>query len=201
MDRAALLDRLDAALPQTQCRRCGYADCRAYAEAIADGEAINRCPPGGAEGVRRLAAISGRPPLALDADCGSEAPRRVARVDEAACIGCTLCMQACPVDAIAGAPRRMHSVVADWCTGCELCLPPCPTDCIAMLALPALGPATGWQAWSAEQADAARQRYRARRQRLEAAGAAPTASPTPPDPQRIRAALERARQRQSARPA
>ena len=199
MSPDALLERLDAALPQTQCRRCGYADCRAYAQAMVDGEAINRCPPGGAEGVLRLAAITGRAPLALDPGCGDEAPRRIARVDESACIGCTLCIQACPVDAIAGAPRRMHSVVADWCTGCELCLAACPTDCIAMHAPASLAHATGWQAWSASQAEAARGRYLARRQRLAAAVAVPAAAPAP-DPQRIRAALERARQRQSARP-
>ena len=130
----AYVERIDAALPQTQCQRCGYPACRPYAEAIARGEApINRCPPGGAEGVRVLARITGRPLLPLDPACGTETPPRVAVIDEDACIGCTKCIQACPVDAIVGATKLMHSVIADRCTGCELCLPPCPVDCIAMV--------------------------------------------------------------------
>jgi len=130
----ALIDRIDAALPQTQCTRCGYPACRPYAEAVARGEAsINRCPPGGAEGVRALARITDRPVLPLDPACGIEAPPSVAVIDEAACIGCTKCIQACPVDAIVGASKLMHTVVADLCTGCELCVPPCPVDCIAMV--------------------------------------------------------------------
>ena len=133
----ALVDRIDAALPQTQCTRCGYPACRPYAEAIARGEAaINRCPPGGAEGVRTLARITGRPVLPLDPDCGPETPPRVAVIDEDACIGCTKCIQACPVDAIVGASKLMHTVIADLCTGCELCIPPCPVDCIAMVQVP-----------------------------------------------------------------
>jgi electron transport complex protein RnfB len=130
----AVVDRIDAALPQTQCTRCGYPACRPYAEAIARGEAaINRCPPGGAEGVRALARITGRPVLPLDPACGIEAPPSVAVIDEAVCIGCTKCIQACPVDAIVGASKLMHTVVAGLCTGCELCIPPCPVDCIAMV--------------------------------------------------------------------
>ncbi len=130
----ALATRIDAALPQTQCRRCGYEGCRPYAEAIARGEVgINRCPPGGAEGVRTLARITGRPVVPLDPECGEEAPPRVAFIDEDVCIGCTKCIQACPVDAIVGANKLMHTVVADLCTGCELCVAPCPVDCIAML--------------------------------------------------------------------
>lgn len=182
MSGSALLESIDAALPQTQCRRCGYDDCRAYAQAVARGEAINRCPPGGAEGVQRLARITGRAELAIDPQCGVESPRRVASIDEAACIGCTLCIQACPVDAIAGAPKRMHSVLADWCTGCELCLAPCPTDCIRMLALPGLEQATGWQAWSDEQAARARHRYLQRARRL---------SELPHQPAAARAVAER----------
>ena len=123
-----------ALLPQTQCRRCGYDDCRGYAEAIAnEGVAVNRCPPGGAEGVDRLARLTGKPALPLDPTCGAEAPRALARVDETWCIGCTKCIQACPVDAIVGGPKSMHTVIAEHCTGCELCLPPCPVDCIDLV--------------------------------------------------------------------
>jgi len=130
----ALIDRIDATLPQTQCTRCGYPACRPYAEAVARGEAaINRCSPGGEEGVRALARITGQPVLPLDPACGTETPPRVAVIDEDVCIGCTKCIQACPVDAIVGASKLMHTVIADWCTGCELCIPPCPVDCIAMV--------------------------------------------------------------------
>jgi electron transport complex protein RnfB len=163
-----LADRLDAALPQTQCTRCGYPDCRAYAEAIAnEGAAINRCPPGGAEGVVRLAAIVGRPPLALDPACGVEGPRKTVYIDEAWCIGCTLCIKACPVDCIIGAPKRMHTVIEADCTGCELCLPACPVDCIVVE--DATPGASGWAAWSAEQAETARMQYAARNARRERA--------------------------------
>jgi Na+-translocating ferredoxin:NAD+ oxidoreductase subunit B len=162
---AGLADRIDAALPQTQCTRCGYPDCRRYAEAIAAGEAaINRCPPGGAEGIARLAAVTGLSPLPLDPACGIEAPRGLALIDEAWCIGCTLCIEACPVDCIVGAPKRMHTVIEAQCTGCELCVPVCPVDCIEMR--PASGVRTGWAAWRAAQAEAARDRYRFRAQRL-----------------------------------
>lgn len=134
--QAALVARIDAALPQTQCGRCGYAGCRPYAEAIARGEAtINRCPPGGMEGVHALARITGQPVLPLDPACGAETPAQVALIDEAACIGCTKCIQACPVDAIVGASKLMHTVIADLCTGCALCVAPCPVDCIAMVPL------------------------------------------------------------------
>ena len=157
----ALVERLDAALPQTQCTRCGYPDCRRYAEAMASGEApINRCPPGGAEGIARLAAITGQPPQPLDTGCGTEGPRLLAVIDEAWCIGCTLCIEACPVDCIVGAHKRMHTVIDADCTGCELCVPACPVDCIALV--PVTGERTGWQAWSAEQAERARDQYRAR---------------------------------------
>ena len=163
---AALVDQIDAALPQTQCTRCGYPDCRRYAEAIAAGEAdINRCPPGGDEGVRRLSVLSGRPYRTLDPAHGSEVPRRLALIDEAWCIGCTLCIKACPVDCIVGAPRRMHTVIESQCTGCELCLPACPVDCIQMV--PTGSPATGWDAWSPEQARSSRRLYRAREARRE----------------------------------
>jgi Na+-translocating ferredoxin:NAD+ oxidoreductase subunit B len=157
----SLADRLDAALPQTQCTRCGYPDCRRYAEAIAAGEArINRCPPGGAEGVARLAAISGQPAEALDPACGSEGPLRLALIDEAWCIGCTLCIKACPVDCIVGAPKLMHTVIPDLCTGCELCIPVCPVDCISMEPPHgSMDAPTGWAAWSDTQAATARERY------------------------------------------
>ena len=155
---ASLAERLDAALPQTQCTRCGYPDCRAYAQAMAAGEAaINRCPPGGAEGVQRLATITGLPVLPLDAQQGVEGPRALAVIDEAWCIGCTLCIKACPVDCIVGAPKLMHTVIDNLCTGCELCVPVCPVDCIAML--PVTPGRSGWSAWSAAQADEARGRY------------------------------------------
>jgi Na+-translocating ferredoxin:NAD+ oxidoreductase subunit B len=161
-----LADRIDAALPQTQCTRCGYPDCRGYAEAIAGGEAhINRCPPGGAEGIVRLAEITRRPVLPLDATRGHEGPRALAVIDEAWCIGCTLCIKACPVDCIVGASKLMHTVIEAQCTGCELCIPVCPVDCIAMV--PVTGDLTGWQAWSVPQAEEARERYAFHQQRVE----------------------------------
>ncbi|KGH17074.1 electron transport complex subunit RsxB [Comamonas thiooxydans] len=160
----ALAANIDAALPQTQCTRCGYPDCASYAEAIASGEAaINQCPPGGQEGVRRLATITGRPELPLNTENGLEAPRTLAVIDEAWCIGCTLCIKACPTDAILGANKRMHTVIAEHCTGCELCIPVCPVDCIELIN--ASGEATGWSAWSAAQAEHARRRYGVHRQR------------------------------------
>ncbi|MCC9596029.1 MULTISPECIES: electron transport complex subunit RsxB [unclassified Rubrivivax] len=163
---AALADRLDAALPQTQCTRCGYADCRTYAEALAAGSAtLDRCPPGGAEGVARLAALLGVEARPLDPTHGAEGPRGLAVVDESWCIGCTLCLKACPVDCIVGANKRMHTVIDALCTGCGLCLPACPVDCITMVE--ATPGASGWGAWSAAQADEARSRYTARRTRLE----------------------------------
>ncbi len=155
---AALADRLDAALPQTQCTRCGYPDCRGYADAMAAGAAdINRCPPGGAEGIVRLATITGRAIRPLDPERGHEGPRALAVIDEAWCIGCTLCIKACPVDCIVGASKLMHTVIASLCTGCELCIPVCPVDCIAMV--PVTAPRTGWAAWGAPEAADARQRY------------------------------------------
>ena len=159
---------IDAALPQTQCTRCGYPDCAAYARAVARGEAgINQCPPGGAEAIERLAAITGRPALPLDPSHGVEGPLRLALIDEAWCIGCTLCIKACPVDCIVGAPKVMHTVVAGQCTGCELCIPACPVDCISLVE--ASEGRTGWAAWSDAQAEQARDRYAFRRIRLDRA--------------------------------
>jgi Na+-translocating ferredoxin:NAD+ oxidoreductase subunit B len=161
-----LAQALDAALPQTQCTRCGYPDCRGYADAMAAGEAdINRCPPGGVQGIARLAALTGRSAQALDTTCGSEGPRRLAVIDEAWCIGCTLCIKACPVDCIVGAAKQMHTVIDEHCTGCELCVPVCPVDCIAMVAV--TGEHTGWNAWSVDQAEQARGRYAFHRWREE----------------------------------
>ena len=146
------------ALPQTQCTRCGYPDCAAYAQAIAAGEApINQCPPGGAEGVARLAALTGQPVQPLNPDFGNEGPMTVAVIDEDWCIGCTLCLKVCPTDAILGANKRMHTVIEVHCTGCELCIPVCPVDCIRMENVS--GERTGWAAWSPQQAETARRRY------------------------------------------
>ncbi|MGJ7613579.1 MULTISPECIES: RnfABCDGE type electron transport complex subunit B [unclassified Variovorax] len=153
-----LAARINDALPQTQCTRCGYPDCAGYAQAVAAEEAgINQCPPGGAQGIERLALITGRPLLPLDPQFGTEGPRAMAVIDEAWCIGCTLCLDACPTDAIVGINKRMHTVIEAHCTGCELCIPVCPVDCISLEnETPGL---SGWQAWSAEQADSARRRY------------------------------------------
>ena len=132
-----LVDRIDEILPQTQCGQCGFPGCRPYAEAIANGEAnINQCPPGGEEGIRHLADLLGREFKPLDEEHGVEKPKSVALIDEETCIGCTLCIQACPVDAIVGAAKQMHTVIEKECTGCELCLAPCPVDCITMEPLP-----------------------------------------------------------------
>ena len=154
----SLAQRIDAVLPQTQCTRCGYPDCRAYAEAMAAGEAdINRCPPGGAEGIVRLSAVTGRKVAPLDSQRGLEGPRALAVIDEDWCIGCTLCIKACPVDCIVGASKLMHTVVEPLCTGCELCVPVCPVDCIAMV--PVTADRTGWAAWGIREAEEARERY------------------------------------------
>ena len=161
-----LADQVEYLLPQTQCTKCGYAGCRPYAEAIASGEAeINQCPPGGVEGVARLANFLNRPVIPINPANGIERPRPVAFIDEALCIGCTLCIQACPVDAILGATRQMHTILPSLCTGCDLCVAPCPVDCISMM--PVTGERTGWSAWSQQEADAARARHDLRAMRLQ----------------------------------
>jgi electron transport complex protein RnfB len=132
--RPDLVERLDRLLPQTQCGQCGFDGCRPYAEAVSRGEAgVDRCPPGGDAGARALAHVLGVEPRPYDRSRGEHKPPLVARVVEADCIGCTRCIQACPVDAIVGGSKLMHTVLAPLCTGCELCLPACPVDCIVML--------------------------------------------------------------------
>ncbi|WP_297813466.1 electron transport complex subunit RsxB [uncultured Methylophaga sp.] len=129
-----IVEQIDKLLPQTQCGQCSFAGCRPYAEAIAAGEVdINRCPPGGEATIQSLADLLDVEPKPLDEECGVEKPKTLAVIDEQRCIGCTLCIQACPVDAILGAAKHMHTVIADECTGCELCLEPCPVDCIDMV--------------------------------------------------------------------
>ena len=151
-----LATRIDALLPQTQCTRCGFDGCRPYAEAIAGERAdIDQCPPGGDEVIVKLAALLGRAAKLLNPEFGEYAPPTVAVIDEETCIGCTKCIQACPVDAIVGASKRMHTVIASWCTGCELCIPPCPVDCIAMVDTPAF-----------PEAGLSRERHEARARRL-----------------------------------
>ena len=168
------IEAIDAVLPQTQCTQCGYSGCLPYAEAIAAGAAgIDRCPPGGDEGIRARSALTGLPVTPLDRTRGEHKPRLLAVIDEAACIGCTICIQKCPVDAIVGAAKLMHTVLADECTGCELCIAPCPVDCIALVPAPASHPACATPALAAERA---RRRYRARQARL-GRGAPPIGSP------------------------
>ncbi len=162
----SLADQVEDLLPQTQCTKCGYAGCRPYAEAIAEGRAeINQCPPGGMEGVRRLSSLTGRAVIPINPVNGIERPRPVAFIDESLCIGCTLCIQACPVDAILGATKQMHSILPSLCTGCDLCVAPCPVDCISMM--PVTGERTGWDAWTQQDADAARERHDFRAMRLQ----------------------------------
>lgn len=160
-EQQRLSAKIDAVLPQTQCQRCGYDACRPYAEAIANGEAaINRCPPGGADGIRRLSQLLGAKPLDLDPDCGTEKEQEtVAVIVEADCIGCTKCIQACPVDAIVGAMNFMHMVIANECNGCELCIAPCPVDCITMEIAADQSPAIS-------KADHYRARFESRKARL-----------------------------------
>ena len=200
---SGLAARIDALLPQTQCTKCGYPACRPYAEAIAGGEAeINQCPPGGDAAIRELAALLGREAKPLNPRHGIEQPRRAALIDEARCIGCTLCIQACPVDAIVGAAKLMHTVVTELCSGCDLCVAPCPVDCIEMVPA-SLADAT----WDLDRARAARERFerrrsrheRERRERAERLAARALKAKEDPDAVKkhaiIQAAIERARAR------
>jgi len=191
----SLADRIDALLPQTQCTKCGYPGCRPYADAIAIGEAdINQCPPGGDTGVEKLAQLLGRAPHPLNPANGCERPLSVAVIDEARCIGCALCITACPVDAIVGAAKRMHSIIASHCTGCELCLPPCPMDCIAMV------PVAPPRSWTVRDAEGARQRYesqRARRAPPETSSAAEN-SHSKTTVSLVATAVQRARERRAS---
>ncbi len=140
-----IVDQINDILPQTQCGQCGYPGCKPYAEAIANGDEINKCPPGGEAGVKALADLLGREVIPLDEERGEEKPPRVAYIREDECIGCTKCIQACPVDAILGAPKLMHTVIIDECTGCDLCVEPCPVDCIDMIEIPQTVATWKWQ--------------------------------------------------------
>ncbi len=141
-----LVEKIDAILPQTQCGQCGFPGCKPYATAIANEEAdINRCPPGGEEGIRKLAELLGREFKPFGEGAAQPKPKAVAIIDENICIGCTLCLQACPVDAISGAAKQMHTIIASECTGCELCVAPCPVDCISMVPLPQTIQGWKWQ--------------------------------------------------------
>lgn len=217
---ASVTERIDALLPQTQCEQCGHPGCRPYAEAIAQGEAdINQCPPGGQATIDALAQLLDRPAPPLNPEHGDYRPPRVAWIDESVCIGCTKCIQACPVDAIVGARQRMHTIIAEECTGCDLCLAPCPVDCIHMLPTEREAEPVDQQQ---QRRDRARRRFKARQQRLlqrqarreekrrqrrEAQRASPTTPAAPALPDRearretAKAALARvrARRRQQGR--
>ena len=210
-----LADRIDDLLPQTQCTQCGFSGCRPYAEAIASGDAqIDQCPPGGAQGIARLAALLGRAVIPLNPAHGVEKPLAAALIDEQWCIGCTLCIQACPVDAIVGAAKRMHTVLLEQCTGCELCVAPCPVDCIEMIPRSELvergaqisqdGPAAQdsrlrYLAWQARHAHAEEEHRIRLAEKARAERAALNEVAAAEHTQRKRAAIEAALQRARAR--
>ncbi|MFI8396435.1 electron transport complex subunit RsxB [Pseudomonas sp. NPDC078863] len=211
----SLIQRIDALLPQTQCGKCGHPGCKPYAQGIVDGEPINKCPPGGEETIATLAELLKIPVLELDISRGP-APPQIAFIREAECIGCTKCIQACPVDAIVGAAKLMHTVLIDECTGCDLCVAPCPVDCIEMHPLPAntiavvggLAFDLEGQRVRAEKRDHARQRFERRNQRLlreeqqkqaeREARAARAAQPQVSTADPVQAALERVRAQKAA---
>ncbi|QJI44507.1 electron transport complex subunit RsxB [Pseudomonas sp. ADAK2] len=212
----SLIQRIDALLPQTQCGKCGHPGCKPYAEGIADGESINKCPPGGSETIAALADLLKVPVLELDISRGS-APAQIAYIREAECIGCTKCIQACPVDAIVGAAKLMHTVIVDECTGCDLCVAPCPVDCIEMRPLPlaTVLPIVGGLAFSLEEQRAraskrnrARRRFEQRNARLQReeqqkiaerqARAQRAAQPSEVTVNPVQAALERVRAQKTA---
>lgn len=189
-----LIDAIDQLLPQTQCTQCGYSGCRPYAEAIANQQAKhNQCPPGGAEGIARLSKLLDRAVLPLNPNNGIEQPRTLAIIEPQHCIGCTLCIQACPVDAIVGAGKQMHVVLNEWCTGCNLCIPSCPVDCIESIPV---GSTTGWQNWSQQQADQARIRHQRHNARVAQKSVGKTnlkplnINSTTPDNKKIQAQVE-----------
>lgn len=158
-----LVEKIDAVLPQTQCRKCGFSGCKPYAHAIVSGQAdINQCPPGGSEGIEKIAALMGVPFKPLNIAFGITQPKMIALIDESQCIGCTFCLRACPVDAIIGAAKQMHTVIAAECTGCELCIAPCPMDCIKMIPVDN----TSITHYPVELANKARMRYQFKQQRL-----------------------------------
>ena len=196
MSDTTFVTRIDAVLPQTQCTRCGFDGCLPYAQAIAAGGAdINRCPPGGDATVVALSQLTARAVKPVDREYGAPGPLLVATIDEAACIGCTLCIEACPVDAIVGAQKRMHAILPSLCSGCELCVAPCPVDCIVM--------APAGREWTTSDAQAARARHRVRNQRIVrneriADRKAKPVSDMPKREAAIAAALARARARRSA---